>query len=60
MSEAMGSGSLTALPVIETQVLWLPVILSIPDPNSIRIRIKEKYFNPKKWFLSSRKYDPDF
>jgi hypothetical protein len=23
-----------------------------------RIRIKEfKYFNPKKWFLSSRKYD---
>jgi hypothetical protein len=25
-----------------------------------RIRIKEfKYFNPKKWFLSSRKYDPD-
>jgi hypothetical protein len=24
-----------------------------------RIRIKEfKYFNPKKWFLSSRKYDP--
>ncbi len=26
-----------------------------------RIRIKEfKYFNPKKWFLSSREYDPDF
>jgi hypothetical protein len=26
-----------------------------------RIRIKElKYFNPKKWFLSSRKYDPGF
>ncbi len=24
-----------------------------------RIRVKEfKYFNPKKWFLSSRKYDP--
>ncbi len=24
-----------------------------------RIRIKEfKYFNPKKWFLSSKKYDP--
>jgi hypothetical protein len=35
----------------------------IPDPNGLhpgsRIRIKEfKYFNPKKWFLSSRKYDP--
>jgi hypothetical protein len=38
----------------------------IPDPNCLhpgsRIRIKEiKYFNPKKpkkWFLSSRKYDP--
>jgi hypothetical protein len=26
-----------------------------------RIRIKEfKYFNPKKLFLSSRKYDPEF
>ncbi len=38
-------------------------IVSIPDPGSelfpSRIRIKEfKYFNPKKWFLSSRKYDP--
>ena len=50
----------------------------IPDPNSFhpgsRFRIKEfMYFNPKKWFLSSRKYylgcssriripdtDPDF
>jgi hypothetical protein len=36
---------------------------SIPDPNCFhpgsRIRIKEfKYFNPKKLFLSSRKYDP--
>jgi hypothetical protein len=35
----------------------------IPDPNfyhpGSRIRIKElKYFNPKKWFPSSRKYDP--
>jgi hypothetical protein len=40
----------------------------IPDPiffhpgselSLSRIRIKEfKYFNPKKWFLSSRKYDP--
>jgi hypothetical protein len=35
----------------------------IPDPGSelspSRIRIEEfKYFNPKKWFLSSRKYDP--
>ncbi len=35
----------------------------IPDPNcshpGSRIRIKEfKYFKPKKWFLSSRKYDP--
>jgi hypothetical protein len=29
----------------------------IPDPG-FRILIKEfKYFNPKKWFLSSRKYD---
>jgi hypothetical protein len=33
----------------------------IPDPNFFHPRIiKEfKYFNPKKWFLSSRKYDPD-
>ncbi len=33
---------------------------SIPDPNfPSRIRIKEfKHFNPKKWFLSSRKYGP--
>ncbi len=37
----------------------------IPDPtffhpgSESRIRFKEfKYFNPKKWFLSSRKYDP--
>ncbi len=35
----------------------------IPDPNLFhpgsRFRIKEvKYFNTKKWFLSSRKYDP--
>ncbi len=35
----------------------------IPDLNCFhpgtRIRIKEfKYFNPKKWFLSSRKYGP--
>jgi hypothetical protein len=35
----------------------------IPDPAFFhpgsRIRIKEfKCFNPKKWFLSSRKYDP--
>ncbi len=40
--------------------IWL---FSIPDPNSFhpgsRIQIKEfKYFNPKKWFLSSREYDP--
>jgi hypothetical protein len=38
-------------------------LFSIPDPNCLRpgsrIRIKEfKYFNLKKWFLSSRKYDP--
>jgi hypothetical protein len=40
-------------------------LFSIPDPRSeffypgSQIRIKEfKYFNPKKWFLSSRKYDP--
>ncbi len=35
----------------------------IPHSNCLhpgsRIRIKEfKYFNPKKWILSSRKYDP--
>ncbi len=33
----------------------------IPDPGSefFPSRIKEfKHFNPKKWFLSSRKYDP--
>ncbi len=34
----------------------------ISDPNFFhpgsRIRIKESYFNPKNWFLSSRKYDP--
>jgi hypothetical protein len=38
----------------------------IPDPNCLhpgsRIRIKEfkyfMYFNPKKWFLNSRKYEP--
>jgi hypothetical protein len=35
----------------------------MPDPKFFhpgsRICIKEfKYFNPKKWFLSSRKYDP--
>jgi hypothetical protein len=38
---------------------------SIPDTNFFhpgsRIRIKEfKYFNPKKWFISSRKYDPGY
>ncbi len=37
--------------------------IPIPVPNfshpGSRIRIKEfKYCNPKKWFLSSRKYDP--
>ncbi len=43
--------------------------ISVADPGclfrilnsnfSSRIRIKEfKYFNPKKWFLSSRIYDP--
>jgi hypothetical protein len=37
----------------------------IPDPNFFhpgsQIHIKEvKYFNPKKWFLSSQKYDPGF
>jgi hypothetical protein len=38
-------------------------MFSIPDLGSeffpSRIRIKKlKYFNPKNWFLSSRKYDP--
>jgi hypothetical protein len=37
----------------------------IPDPTFFhpgsRIRIKEfKYLIPKKWFLSSRKYDPGY
>ncbi len=35
-------------------------IFSIPDPGS-QVHIKEfKYFNPKKWFLSSQKYEPGF
>ncbi len=35
-------------------------IFSITDPRS-RMRIKEfKYFNQKKWFLSSQKYDKGF
>ncbi len=35
-------------------------IFSIPDPGS-RMRIKEfKYFNQKKWFLSSQKNDLSF
>jgi hypothetical protein len=41
-------------------------LFPFPDPNSLhpgsRIRIKEFkyfiYFYPKKWFLSSKKYDP--
>jgi hypothetical protein len=40
---------------------------SIPDPGSefLPSRIRQchqkfKYFNPKKWFLSSRKYDPGY
>ncbi len=35
---------------------------SVADPKCLsRIRTKEfRYFNPKKWFLSSRKYDSDF
>jgi hypothetical protein len=37
----------------------------IRDPNFFHpgswIRLKElKYFNPKKWFLSTQKYDPGF
>ncbi len=37
----------------------------IPDPNLFhsgsRIRLKEfKYFNPKKWYLSTHNYDPGF
>ncbi len=45
--------------------LWIVTVLRIRDvypgsnPFPSRIRIKEfKYFSPKKWFLSSRKYDP--
>jgi hypothetical protein len=33
----------------------------IPDPNIFHpgsVSKEFKYFNPKKWFLSSRKYDP--
>ncbi len=29
----------------------------IPDPNFFHPGSASKYFNPKKWFLSSRKYD---
>jgi hypothetical protein len=36
-----------------------PIIGSEFFPSRSRIRIKEfKYFNPKKGFLNSRKYDP--
>jgi hypothetical protein len=36
------------------------LICSIPHPGS-RIRLKEFLcFNPKKWLLSTQKYDPDF
>ncbi len=43
---------------------WIPdpgsKFFSIPGPGS-RIRIKEfRYFNQKKWFLSSQQYDPGF
>ncbi len=46
-----------------TAVLRIRDVFQVPNPGSdffpSRIRIKElKYFNPKKWFLSSRKYDP--
>ncbi len=35
-------------------------IFSIPDPG-FRMHIKEfKYFNQKKWFFSSQKYNPGF
>jgi hypothetical protein len=37
-------------------------IFSIPDPGSKRFRFRDphqRFFNPKKLFLSSRKYDPD-
>ncbi len=34
-------------------------IFSIPDPGSSSKNLSIfNYFNPKKWFLSSRKYDP--
>jgi hypothetical protein len=54
---------------IHASALFCGSLMFIPGPNFFhpgseffpsRIRIKEfKYFNPKKWFLSSRKYDPD-
>jgi hypothetical protein len=50
---------------VDPECLSLIPIFSIPNPGSeffhpgSRILIKElKYFNQKKWFLSSRKYDP--
>ncbi len=30
----------------------------VPDPTFFHPEYEFKYFNPKKWFLSSRKYDP--
>jgi hypothetical protein len=42
---------LSLIPVPRSE--FFPFRIRIPD------RIKEfKYFNPKKWFLSSRKYEP--
>ncbi len=35
-------------------------IFSIPDPGSWMHTKEFKYFNQKKWFLSSQKYDPVF
>ncbi len=67
IGQCCGSGMFISDPGSDFFLSW------IPDPNCFhpgsRIRIKEiKYFNPKKWFLSSRKYpgcstripDPDF
>ncbi len=58
-----GPGIRTKYSVADPGCLSRIPLFSIPDPNCLhpgsRIRIKEfKYFNPKKWFLSSRKYDP--
>jgi hypothetical protein len=59
--QCVGSGMFIPDPGSDFFSSRIPI--RIPDPNCLhprsRIRIKEfKCLNPKKWFLSSRKYDP--